>query len=126
LLLAISLVALVAGGLVIMNLMLASVAQRSREIGLRRAMGARASDITRQFLLEALFVALAGGGVGVAAGTAVAAALGTAGMASSRITWMPFVVALTACVAIGLIFGIHPARKAARVDPAAAVRGRAA
>jgi putative ABC transport system permease protein len=126
LLLAISLVALVAGGLVIMNLMLASISQRSREIGLRRAMGARASDITRQFLLESLFVALAGGAVGVAAGTAIAAALGTSGMASSRVTWVPFGVALAACVAIGLIFGIHPARKAARVDPAAAVRGRAA
>jgi len=126
LLLAISLVALVAGGLMIMNLMLASVAQRSREIGLRRAMGARTSDITRQFLLESLFVALAGGAVGVVAGTGIAAALGAAGMASSRITWVPFGVALAACVAIGLIFGIHPARKAARVDPAAAVRGRAA
>jgi len=126
LLLAISLVALVAGGLVIMNLMLASVSQRSREIGLRRAMGARASDISRQFLLESLFVALAGGAVGVAVGTGIAAALGAAGVASSRITWMPFAVALAACVAIGLVFGIHPARRAARVDPAAAVRGRAA
>ncbi len=126
LLLAISLVALVAGGLVIMNLMLASVAQRSREIGLRRAMGARTSDITRQFLLESLFVALAGGAVGVVAGTGIAVALGAAGMASSRITWVPFGVALAACVAIGLIFGIYPARKAACVDPAAAVRGRAA
>jgi ABC-type antimicrobial peptide transport system permease subunit len=126
LLLAISLVALVAGGLVIMNLMLASVSQRSREIGLRRAMGARASDISRQFLLESLFVALAGGAVGVIVGTAGAAALGTAGVASSRITWVPFAVALAACVAIGLIFGIQPARKAARVDPAAALRGRVA
>jgi putative ABC transport system permease protein len=126
LLLAISIVALVAGGLVIMNLMLASVSQRTAEIGLRRAMGARASDISRQFLLESLFVALAGGAIGVAAGTGIAAALGAAGVASSRITWMPFAVALAACVAIGLIFGIHPARKAARVDPAASLRGRAA
>ncbi len=126
LLLAISLVALVAGGLVIMNLMVASVSQRSREIGLRRAMGARASDISRQFLLEALFVSLAGGAAGVAAGTAIAAALGAAGIASSRITWHPFVVALGACVVIGVVFGMHPARKAARVDPAASLRGRAA
>ena len=126
LLLAISLVALVAGGLVIMNLMLASVSQRSREIGLRRAMGARVSDIRRQFLLESLFVALAGGAIGLAVGTAIAVVLGAAGIASSRITWVPFAVALGACMAIGLIFGIHPARRAARVDPAAAVRGRAA
>ena len=126
LLLAISLVALAAGGLVIMNLMVASVSQRSREIGLRRAMGARATDISRQFLFEALFVALAGGAVGVAAGTAIAAALGAAGIASSRVTWVPFAVALVACVVIGLVFGIHPARRAARVDPAASLRGRAA
>ena len=126
LLLGISIVALVAGGLVIMNLMVASVSQRSREIGLRRAMGARASDISRQFLFESLFVALAGGAVGVAGGTAIAAALGAAGIADSRITWVPFAVALAACVAIGLVFGIYPARKAARVDPVASLRGRAA
>jgi putative ABC transport system permease protein len=125
LLLAISIVALVAGGLVIMNVMVASVSQRSREIGLRRAMGARASDISRQFLLESLFVALGGGAVGVVAGIAIAAVLGAAGIASSRITWVPFAVALAACVAVGLVFGIHPARAAARVDPAASLRGRA-
>jgi len=126
LLLAVSLVALVAGGLVIMNVMVASVSQRSREIGLRRAMGARMSDISRQFLLESVFVALGGGAVGVVAGTAIAAVLGAAGIASSRITWVPFGVALVACVAVGLVCGIHPARKAARVDPAASLRGRAA
>jgi len=120
------LVALVAGGLVIMNVMVASVSQRSREIGLRRAMGARASDIARQFLLESLFVALGGGAVGVVAGIGVAAVLGAAGISSSRITWVPFAVALAACVAVGLVFGIHPARKAARVDPSASLRGRAA
>jgi ABC-type antimicrobial peptide transport system permease subunit len=126
LLLAISVVALIAGGLVIMNVMVASVSQRSREIGLRRAMGARAADITQQFLLESVFVALTGGVAGVVAGTAIAAGLGAAGVASTRITWVPFAVALLACVAVGLVFGIHPARKAARVDPAASLRGRAA
>jgi len=126
LLLAIAIVALVVGGLVIMNLMLASVSQRAREIGLRRAMGARGSDIGRQFLLESLFVSIGGGAVGVAVGVAVAAALGAAGVASSRVTWVPFAVALLACVAVGLVFGIHPARKAARVDPVVSLRGRAA
>jgi len=126
LLLGVSIVALVAGGLVIMNLMVASVSQRTREIGLRRAMGARASDISRQFLCESLFVAVTGGAVGVVGGTAIAATLGAAGIASSRVTWVPFAVALVACSAIGLVFGIYPARKAARVDPAASLRGRAA
>ena len=109
-----------------MNLMLASISQRSREIGLRRAMGARSSDITRQFLIESLFISLAGGALGLAVGIAVAAALGAAGVASSRVTWLPFAVALAASVAIGLVFGIHPARRAARVDPAVTLRGRAA
>jgi putative ABC transport system permease protein len=126
LLLAISLVALVAGGLVITNLMVASVSQRSREIGLRRALGARESDISRQFLLESIFVALAGGGVGVASGAGIASALGAVGVASSRITWVPFAVALAASVVVGLVSGIHPARKAARVEPAPSLRGRAA
>lgn len=126
LLLAISIVALVVGGLVIMNVMVASVSQRSREIGLRRAMGARASDISRQFLLESLFVALGGGAVGIVAGTTVATVLSAASIAASRITWVPFAVALAASVTVGLAFGIQPARKAARVDPAASLRGRAA
>ena len=126
LLLATSVVALLVGGLVIMNLMLASVAQRAREIGLRRAMGARGADIARQFLFESLFVSIGGGAVGVAVGVAVAVALGAAGVASSNVTWVPFAVALLACVVVGLVFGIHPARKAARVDPVVTLRGRAA
>jgi putative ABC transport system permease protein len=126
LLMAISLVALVAGGLVIMNLMLMAIAQRSREIGLRRALGARTSDISRQFLFEALFVSMAGGVIGVVAGVAVALGLEAMGFASGRVTWVPFVTALGACMAIGLAFGVHPARKAAGVDPATSLRGRAA
>ncbi|MBI4541204.1 MAG: ABC transporter permease [Gemmatimonadetes bacterium] len=124
LLLAISMAALIAGGLVIMNLMLAAVSQRSQEIGLRRAMGARASDIAGQFLLESLFVALAGGLVGVAAGVAVATALSAAGVASSRVSWAPFAVAVASCVVIGLAFGVYPARKAARLDPATTIHER--
>lgn len=108
-----------------MNLMLTAVAQRSNEIGLRRAMGARASDIARQFLLESVFVALGGGLAGVTVGIAVATGLAAAGVASSRVTWLPFVVALVACSVVGLVFGVHPARRAARIEPATTLRQRA-
>jgi len=123
LLIVVSLVALLAGGLVIMNLMLSGVAQRAGEIGLRRAIGARSSDISREFLLEALMVSLAGGLAGVVAGVAIARGLAGAGMGDSRITWLPFAVALVACATIGIGFGWIPARHAARLDPATSLRG---
>jgi len=123
---AVSVVALIAGGLVIMNLMLISIAQRSREIGLRRAIGARASDISRQFLLESLFVALAGGVVGVAVGLGAAMGLDEAGLVVSRITWLPIAIGFLACMGVGIAFGVQPARKAAHIDPATTLRGRAA
>jgi putative ABC transport system permease protein len=126
LMLGVSIVALIAGGLVIMNLMLMSVSQRSGEIGLRRAVGARIADITRQFLFEAMFIALAGGLAGVALGLAIASGLDAAGVVSSRVTWVAFAVALVACTAIGLAFGVYPARKAAHLDPATSLRGRSA
>jgi putative ABC transport system permease protein len=122
LLVAISIIALLAGGIVIMNLMLLAVSQRIHEIGVRRAVGARAADITWQFLLESLLIALGGGVVGAIAGIGFATALSAAGMASSRVTWVPFVLALAACVTIGLAFGIHPARRAASVDPIITLR----
>jgi ABC-type antimicrobial peptide transport system permease subunit len=126
LMLGISIVALIASGLVIMNVMLTSVAQRASEIGLRRATGARTSDITLEFLLESLFVALAGGLIGVVIGLAIASGLEAAELAVSRVTWVPFAVALVACTAVGLAFGAYPARKAAHIDPAATLRGRMA
>jgi putative ABC transport system permease protein len=125
LMLATSLIALLAGGFVIMNMMLMAVSQRSREIGLRRALGARTADITRQFLFESLFVAMAGGLIGVLTGVVGAELLERAGFTASQVTWVPFAVALAACVLVGLAFGIHPARKAAMLDPVASLRGRA-
>jgi putative ABC transport system permease protein len=123
---ALAAVALVAGGIVMMNVMLAAVTQRAREIGLRRAMGARSSDIARQFLLEALGVTVAGWTVGVVLGLVAATGLAAAGMASSRITWIPFALSLAACLVVTVLFGVHPARKAARIDPAFTLRDRTA
>ena len=124
--LTVAIVALVAGGLVVMNLMLAAVSQRSHEIGVRRAMGARSADIARQFLLESVAVALAGGGLGVVIGTAIALGLAAAGVASTRVTWVPFAIGLAACGLVGVAAGLYPARKAARVDPATTLRQRSA
>jgi putative ABC transport system permease protein len=123
---ALSVVTLIAGGAVIMNLMLIAIAQRSKEIGLRRAVGARASDISRQFLLESVFVALAGGVAGIVVGLAFATGLDAAGVAASRITWLPIAIGVLACMAVGIAFGVQPARKAAHIDPATTLRGRAA
>jgi putative ABC transport system permease protein len=123
---ALAVLALLAGGAVITNLMLASVTQRAPEIGLRRATGARTSDIVRQFQLEALLVTLGGGLIGVLAGIAAASALEAAGLAASRITWMTFAASLFACIAIGVVAGGYPARKAARLSPVIALRPRVA
>jgi putative ABC transport system permease protein len=123
LLIAVSAVALVAGGLVIMNLMLLAVSQRVREIGVRRAVGARAADIRLQFLSESVMVAVAAGLIGVAAGLVVSLALEALGLAAGHVTWVPFVLALAACVTIGVAAGVYPARRAAAVHPAQAMRG---
>ena len=123
---AVSVVTLIAGGAVIMNLMLIAITQRSKEIGLRRAIGARASDISRQFLLESLFVALAGGAAGLVVGLAAATGLDAMGLAVSRITWLPIAIGFLSCIVVGIAFGVQPARKAAHIDPAATLRGRGA
>jgi putative ABC transport system permease protein len=122
LLIGVSLVALLAGGMATANLMLAGIAQRTREIGIRRAAGARESDISRQFLTESLLVSLGGGALGVVVGVLVAIGLSALGLSRAQVTWVPFVVALVAAVAIGVVAGQRPARAAARLDPATAVR----
>ena len=122
LLIALAAVALLAGGVMIMNLMLLSVSQRVHEIGLRRALGARQGDILAQFLIEALCVTLVGGVLGAAGGVLGASVLSWAGVATSQITWMPFAAAILACGLVALVFGLYPARKASRMDPAVALK----
>jgi putative ABC transport system permease protein len=124
--LTLAVLALLGGGAVIANLMLASVTQRAPEIGLRRAAGARTSDIVRQFQLEALLVTVAGGFVGMLAGIAAALGLEAAGLATSRVTWMPFALSLGAGIVIGIAAGVYPARRAARLDPVVALGPKAA
>ncbi|MBC8874320.1 MAG: ABC transporter permease [Planctomycetes bacterium] len=111
-------IALLIGGIVIMNIMLLSVSERAREIGLRRALGARRRDILGQFLTEALAVTLAGGVVGVACGVAASVLLAE----HVKITGVSLAVSIVSCSAVALLFGLYPARKAAAVDPVVAMR----
>jgi putative ABC transport system permease protein len=122
LLIGLSLVAMVAGGVVIANVMVLSVSARAHEIGVRRAVGASAADISRQFLLEAAMVALAAALVGGLGGVLLAKLLSVLGVATSRVTALPFLATVVACGAVALVFGTQPARRAARIDPAATLR----
>ena len=122
LLAAIAGVSLFVGGVGIMNIMLVSVTERTREIGIRVAVGARPRDIRAQFLLEAVTLSLMGGVLGIALG--VAAAYATAHFAQWPIVIQPQAVllAFSFAVAVGVCFGLYPARKAARLDPIDALR----
>ena len=122
LLAAVASVSLVVGGIGIMNIMLVSVTERTREIGLRMAVGARTRDILGQFLVEAVTLSLIGGLAGV--GLGVAASVVIAELAGWRIVLSPEAVALAVAFAfvIGVFFGFYPARKAARLNPVEALR----
>jgi macrolide transport system ATP-binding/permease protein len=113
-------ISLLVGGIGVMNIMLVSVTERTREIGVRMATGARRSDIMVQFNTEALVVCGLGGIIGVLAGLAVSLALAQGGMSIS-ITPEPAIVAFSSALMTGLVFGYMPARKAARLDPVAAL-----
>ena len=115
-------VSLIVGGISIMNIMLVSVAERTREIGLRRAVGARKGDIRHQFLIEAVLLCLLGGIVGLVLGIGAATAL--AALAGWPVFVSPAAVAAAVGVAgiIGLSFGFYPALKASALDPLEALR----
>jgi len=115
-------IASVVGGIVIMNMMLVSVAQRTNEIGLRRACGARRVDIQRQFLTESVLQCFAGGALGVAAGLGGAWLLRTYADFPAEMGWSSAAIGVGYAVAIGLFFGIYPAIQAARLDPVDALR----
>src|SRR5262249_7100160 len=121
----VSSISAVVGGIVIMNVMLMSVTQRTREIGVRRAVGATKSDILRQFLVESLVQCLIGGAIGIGIGFACALALRdlTSFPAAGK-TWGA-ILGLGISSTIGLFFGIYPAQKAANLDPVKALRTEA-
>ena len=119
----VSLISLIVGGIIIMNIMLISVNERRQEIGLRRAVGATRGDIRSQFLCEAFFTTLTGGLLGVIAGFGISKILALAAHFPVIITWVPFAVGSIFSIVIGIVFGIQPARKAAALEPVEAMKG---
>src|SRR6185503_15424609 len=113
---------LLVGGIGIMNIMLVSVTERTREIGLRMAVGARTRDILRQFLAEAVSLSIVGGAIGVVLGLTVSRLLTSSLGWPTLITPSSILVAFSFAGAVGIFFGFYPARKAAELDPIEALR----
>ena len=113
---------LVIGGVVIMNVMLASVTERTREIGIRKSIGARRQDILVQFLVESSTMSAIGGGIGIMVAYALAAVVRAGTDIPMAVPITAVIVSLSVSTAVGLFFGIYPARKAARLDPIEALR----
>ena len=118
----VSTVSLLVGGVVIMNILLVSIRERIREIGVRRCFGARRSDITQQFLFESTLVSLLGGSMGAILGWTLSNALSHFDLLPIKITLDPFLLAFIFSMVVGLIFGIYPARKAAWLSPDETIR----
>src|SRR6266508_3302196 len=115
-------ISLLVGGVGVMNIMLVSVSERTREIGLRKAVGARIRDVLRQFLLEAIVLTVSGGVIGILLGIGGAALVGRFSPVPAAITGWSVALAFGVSVAVGVFFGVYPARKAARMQPVAARR----
>jgi putative ABC transport system permease protein len=115
-------VSLLVGGIGIMNIMLVSVTERTREIGIRLAVGARGGDILSQFLIEAVILCLLGGLFGILGGLGIAFGLGRAMGLTVVINPLMILVSVGFTLAVGVFFGFYPARKAAGLDPIEALR----
>jgi putative ABC transport system permease protein len=115
-------ISLLVGGIGIMNIMLASILERTREIGVRRALGARRTDIVRQFLVETILISFVGGTIGVIAGVGISRLIGLFAGWSTIVTASSIFLAFFVSVTVGLVFGLYPARRAAHLDPIEALR----
>jgi len=118
---AIASISLLVGGIGIMNIMLASILERTREIGVRRAVGARQSDIVRQFVIEATMISFVGGTLGIGFGFFMSRLIAWLAGWSTIVTVSSIVPAFAVSITVGLVFGIYPAVKAARLDPVEAI-----
>jgi putative ABC transport system permease protein len=118
----VSIIALIAAGVGIMNIMLVSVTERTREIGIRKAVGAKRKNILSQFLLEAIFLCMIGGIIGIALGVGVGNFAGSLLHAQTAIPYDWVGIGLALCIIVGVIFGTYPAYKAANLDPIEALR----
>lgn len=119
---AIASISLLVGGIGIMNIMLASILERTREIGVRRAVGARQFDIIRQFVIEATIISFVGGSFGIVFGFVMSRLIAWLAGWSTIVTVTSIVLAFLVSISVGLVFGIYPAVKAARLDPVEAIR----
>lgn len=119
---AIAAISLLVGGIGIMNIVLATVLERTREIGIRRATGARRADIVRQFLLESVLISIGGGVAGIAFGYLLSWLIAKTAEWDTIVTTASILIAFGVSVAVGVVFGIYPAQKAAAIDPIEALR----
>ncbi|TAN24204.1 MAG: FtsX-like permease family protein [Acidobacteria bacterium] len=119
---AVAAISLLVGGIGIMNIVLATVMERTREIGVRRATGARRTDILRQFLAEAVLISLSGGALGILFGYILSWTIAATAHWPTVVTSWSIIIAFGVSVGVGVLFGIYPARKAARIDPIEALR----
>jgi putative ABC transport system permease protein len=115
-------ISLIVGGIGIMNIMLATVSERTREIGIRRALGAHRRDIVLQFLMETLLMSISGGVIGLVFGAIIPMIISSLTNVKTVLTFPAFVVAFSVSVTVSVVFGIYPARRAAMMDPIEALR----